>query len=172
MSDTGLYFAVEGYVELAQWLVTQWGDLATKVAQQLDSGGMTADGLTADATAGAILAMQSILYTANEPLDALAVLTGDQDRVHIVISPPFSTSADLSGTTRTLAVRGGALESDFGGEQLTGVEVFPATLPSGATDFSVRANATGHTAATYSGIVDVSDASGGVVGSVAVWLAV
>ena len=184
---TGVYFAVEGYVQLAQWLVDQWGQLATKIAKQLDAGTLTADAATADAGDGALLAAQSLVLVVSEAFDAAAVLGGEQDRPLVVLSHSFATTAGADAqTVRTLRLEG-PMVADLGNDQLpTSVvtivpgtarrgrrQALPSTLQPGENAFHLEVDATGHHAGCYAGTVQVvRDDSGAVIESISVWLAV
>ena len=89
-----------------------------------------------------------------------------------VSSSPFETHAAPAGT-RTVRLAG-PLASNPPGERIptTAVTVVPHTLPAGATTFHLEVDATGHTSLIYSGAVEVRDANGGLVETVAVWVAV
>lgn len=167
---TGVQLAVEGYVDLARFLVKSWGDLASKIATHVDAGTLSADDAVADATEGGLLAVQTVVLVVNEAFDALAVLSGAQDRPHIARSQPFSVgSSSVGNGIRTLQIRG-PLVADLGQDQLTNVTIVPATLHPGETTFHLEVDAAGHQAVGYSGLLDVLDQQGNVVESIAVWI--
>lgn len=170
---TGFELAVEGYIDLAKWLVQEWGNRALKVAAHLDAGTCTADQAAADVGDCAMLGMQSAALVVTEALDAAAVMTGQQDRPHVVLSPPFSTSdgGGLPTSIRTLRLAGD-LVADLGADRLpvSVVTIEPASLKAAETTFYLRADATGHDAVGYSGAVNVSMADGSPVESIDVWL--
>ena len=169
---TGFELAVDGYIDLAKWLVQEWGNRALNVAAHLDAGTCTADQAAADAGDCAMLGIQSATLIVNEALDAAAVMTGQQDLPHVVVSPPFSTSdGGFATSIRTLQLAGD-LVADLGADRLPAlvVTIVPASLKAAETTFYLRADATGHDAVGYSGVVNVSKADGTPVGSVDVWL--
>jgi hypothetical protein len=170
---TGARDAVTGYVDLGTWLLKQWGDHALKVANRLDTGTYTVDGVVADTAECTALSAQSFAYIVNEAWDAFAVLGGTQDQPHYVTSGPFSTdkSAIVSGA-RTLRLAG-PLQADLGSDQLpaSAITIEPATLQPSETTFYLRANTTGHEAVAYSGNVEAVDATGLVTESIPVFVA-
>src|SRR5439155_12409379 len=119
-------------------------DRASTVASKLDDGSYDADSAVADLAACATLATESGLLLASEALDALAVLTGRQYAPLIVDSDPFSSP--LKGATLEVD---GPLVDGFGvGLPVSVINVIPHTLAPDATEFSLRANATGYPAGT------------------------
>ncbi len=171
---TGARLAVLGYIQLGEFLLDQWGHLATTIATQLDAETLTADTVATNFSDCAVLAAQSLALVVNEAFDAAAVLGGSQDLPLEVKSPTFSTAsaggADASVRTLRLA---GPLVADLGNDALPAsvVTIVPAVLEAGETDFHLDADATGHQALGYSGTVQVLDDTGAVVESVPVWLA-
>lgn len=145
---------VQGYAELASSLLRRWTDHASMVASKLDAGSYDADGAVADLATTASLATESGFLLATEALDAVAVLTGRQGKPHKVVSTPFSTS--LPGAALELA---GPLVSGFGSRlPVDVISVEPRQLGPKATDFRLRANASGHRSGTYVGSVKASAA--------------
>src|SRR6266498_6075528 len=158
---------VHGYTTLAEDLVERWSEHASTVATKLDAGTYDADSAVADLAACATLATESGLLLASEALDALAVATGRQYAPVIVDSDPFWSP--LKGATLTL---NGPLVDGFGVRlPVNVINVIPPKLDPEATEFSLRANATGYPGGTYVGKV-VASKPGSEDQKVTVWITV
>jgi hypothetical protein len=155
---------MHGYARLASELIDRWDAHASTVAARLDAGTYDADAAVADVAKCASLAAESGFLLASEALDAVAILTGGQLRSHIVVSDPFSTTVPGAGLSIA-----GPLTSGFG-HALSLVVPEPAQLDPGATEFRLRADATGRPAGTYVGQVEA--AGDGQAESVLVWITV
>jgi hypothetical protein len=143
---------VEDYTELGTWLVQRWSAHASKVATRLDAGDYDADSAAADLAACASLAAESWARVAWEAIDAAAILTGQEYEPEVIDSDPFSSP--IPGATLTLQ---GPLVGAFGNELPTDViEIIPSQLGPNATQFRLRADATGHPGGTYLGRVVAS----------------
>lgn len=175
--STGARLAVEGYLQLAQWLVTTWGARASSMATKLDTGTYTTQDAAADLSACTSLAGESMVLLVNEAFDAAAVLSGAQDQPNIATSPTFSVSPLPSMATsvvRTLHLSG-PMVADLGTDALPVSVVSivpPSLLKTSDTQFHLVADATGHSGMGYSGTVDVRDPAGNHLESVPVWIAV
>jgi hypothetical protein len=170
---TGARSAVAGYIDLGKWLLDEWGGRASKFATRLDTRTVTANGVVADSADCAALAVQSLALIVNEAFDAAAVLTGKQDRPHIVFSGTFSTGNDPGAvkSVRTLRLAG-PLVADLGHDALpvSVVIIEPDALRAGETEFHLEADATGHQAVGYSGTVLVLNEKGDLIEPISVWL--
>ena len=170
---TGARLAVLGYIQLGEFLLDQWGQLARTIATQLDAETLTADKVATNFGDYAALSAQSLALIVNEAFDAAAVLGGRQDEPLEVPSQTFFTSAADGASARVRNLRlAGPLVADIGSDALpvSVVTIKPDVLPAGRTDFHLEANVTGHQALGYSGKVQVLDAAGAVIESVPVWL--
>ena len=172
---SGAKLAVLGYIGLGEFLLNAWGDLASTIATQLDSGTVTADEVASNLSTGAILAAQSMVLIVNEAFDAAAVMSGRQDQAMIVESQSFTTAAATGAVAGTLTLElAGPLVADLGNDSLpeSVVAILPGILQPGDTTFHLEANATGHHAGGYSGNVEVLDGARNTVDTVSVWLTV
>jgi hypothetical protein len=142
---------VQGYVNLASWLVDRWSGHASDVAQKLDEGNYDTQTAATDLAKCVALATESGVLIASEGLDALAICTGRQSQRYIVESPyPFISPID--GATLSLA---GPLTLGPGWASLI-AQVRPERLDPGATAFKLWADATGCRGGAYVGKVVVS----------------
>ncbi len=142
---------MQGYMNLASWLVERWSGHASDVARKLDANSYDAKTASADLAKCAGLATESGFLIALEGLDALAICTGRQYQRYIVESPhPFSSP--VRGATLTLA---GPLTIGLGWGLLS-AQVRPTKLDPTANEFKLWADATGCRAGTYVGTVVVS----------------
>jgi hypothetical protein len=171
MSNTGAELAVQGYIELGQWLLDKWGAHSLKIATQIDNGTLTPDAMIADINACAFLSLQSAGLFVNEAFDAVAVLSGQQDQPRQVTSVA-SFSTINSASERTL--RSSDLTSAFQDDVVpaSAVAFVPPTLGPGISQFSLVVAVTGHHSEAYFGSVDVLDSNGVVIDNVPVWIAV
>jgi hypothetical protein len=102
---TGYGDAVEGWVQLAQWLVNSWGTRVNKIANRVDSGSYTANEAATDLVDLAYLAAESTFLVGNEVVEAAAVLSGDQNLPRPIVSgtfhakqaPTFARTLELDG---------------------------------------------------------------------------
>lgn len=141
---------VQGYSELASFLLQRWTEHASKVAARLDDGSYDADSAAADLAKSMSLTVESGFLLASEALDAAAILSGDQRQPHLVDSVGFTSP--LPGAALSLE---GALVNTLDTDHLPAavVTIRPLQLAAAAADFSLRADATGHRAGTYWGTV-------------------
>jgi hypothetical protein len=141
---------VQGYSELASFLLKRWTEHASKVAERLDDGSYDADSAAADLATSVSLTVESGFLLASEALDAAAILSGGQRQPHLVDSVAFSSP--LPGAALTLE---GPLVNSLGTDQLPAeaVMIKPSQLAAAAADFMLRADATGHRGGTYWGTV-------------------
>ena len=167
---------VAGYVQLFDTLVNAWGQLASKIAAQVDAGSMSANDTTSNVAEAGALGVQSWVLIVNEALDAAAVLGGTQHDP--VMTPPQGFTAPsfkpgVAQVDRTLELAG-PLAHDLGDDSIDTFHVTftPNPLPAGTLDFTVEADATGHAAGCYRGSVNLIDPVGVQVGSVAVFVLV
>jgi len=143
---------IEDCTEFGTWLVQKWSARASSVASRLDAGNYDANSAAADFAATAALVAESWAEAAWEALDALAVLTGQEFEPEIIASDVFSSP--MPGATLKLK---GPLAGAFGDELPTGViEIVPTQLPASATQFRLRADATGRPGGSYLGWVVAS----------------
>lgn len=158
---------VQNYAGLASSLLDRWSAHASNVAAKLDAGRYTAADAMADFATSASLATESGFLLASEAVDSVAILTGRQHEPHVVESDTFSTT--LAGATLALA---GPLANGHGSDALpvTAIRIEPPKLDPAATDFRLRADATGHRGATYVGRVMASTPGGSE--PVIVWIVV
>lgn len=173
---TGIGEAVEGYIQLAQWAVREWGARATAIAQRLDAGTYTADTVMADLTKSAALAVESLVLLVNEPFDAAQALLGEHDRPHIVTShQPFTTEGGVAADRKRRLRVDGPLVALLGSDTLpaSAVRFDRNPLPPGVTQFRLVVDATGHDGVTYTGAVSVLELTGPTpVQTIAVWISV
>jgi hypothetical protein len=164
---------VDGYVQLAGYLMEQWGQRYTNIAAQIDQGALNSETLMATASDCVGFAVQSVALLLNETLDAAAVMSGTQDEPHIVTSATFETSAtgDAAAGRRTLRVAAPMI-ADLGHDSLplAAITVQPDTLEPGATTFELAVDASGHPALGYSGVVHVHDEAGQQIEAIDVWV--
>ena len=141
---------IQGYSELASFLLKRWTEHASKVAERLDDGSYDADSGAADLATSASLTVESWFLLASEALDAAAILSGGQRQPHLVDSVAFWSP--LPGAALTLE---GPLVNTLDTDQLPAavVTIRPAQLAAAAADFTLRADATGHHGGTYWGTV-------------------
>jgi hypothetical protein len=156
MSSAGAELAVQGYIELGQWLLDNWGNHYLTIATQIDNGSLTADALLGDVNACGFLSVQSAALIANEAFDAAAVLTGQQDQPVVVTSTSFPT---LDSANPLMLGFAGDLIGDFGDDTIPGsAVVFPVNpIPPHAQQFQFIVTATDHHSEGYSGTVQVFD---------------
>lgn len=141
---------VQGYSELASFLLNRWTEHASNVAARLDDGSYDADSAAADVAKSVSLTVESGFLLASEALDAAAILSGGQGRPHLVDSVAFSSP--LPGAALTLE---GPLVNTLDTDHLPAavVTIRPPQLAAAAADFALRADATGHHGGTYWGTV-------------------
>jgi hypothetical protein len=141
---------VQGYSELASFLLQRWTVHASKVAARLDDGSYDADSAAADLAKSISLTVESGFLLASEALDSAAILSGGQRKPHMVDSVGFTSP--LPGAALTLE---GPLVNGLDTDQLPAavMTIRPAQLAAAAADFALRADATGHDAGTYWGTV-------------------
>ena len=158
---------VQGYSELASFLLKRWTEHASKVAERLDGGSYDADSAAADLAKCASLTVESGFLFASEALDAAAILSGGQRQPHLVHSVGFTSP--LPGAALSLE---GPLDNTLGTDHLPAavVTISPLQLAAGATDFSLHADATGHDGGTFWGTVRAT--AGAAQGQVHVWITV
>jgi hypothetical protein len=138
--------------ELAASLVDRWSRHATRVASRLEGPRYGADDVVADLAATASLVAETGLLLASE---ALACAGGGTGRTgpHLVeseafVSPFASPTLALSGPLTNI---GG---SDSLHPSVVSFRLRPAV--GGVTEFTLRADATGHRAGLYTGTVVAS----------------
>jgi hypothetical protein len=137
---------VKGYAGLGTWLVEQWSARASAVAAKLDAGAYDANDAAADLDAAAVLAIRSAFMVASEPLDAIAILLVDDERLTSLDSQSFHAPPGAR-----LALNGAL--ADLLGHTLS-ASVAPSQLDAGRTGFVLRVDPTGQPGATYFGQVD------------------
>ena len=171
MTSTGAELAVQGYVQLGQWLLDNWGAHYLKVATQIDNGTLTADAAVGDLNACGFLSLQSAGLILNEAFDAAAVLSGQQDQPRQITSTFFATVDSASPLTLHLV---GDLIADFLDDTILGnaVTFDPNPIPAHAKQFQFVVTVTRHRSEGYSGTVQVLDSNGAIVDTVPVWIAV
>jgi len=163
---------VQGYATLASSLLERWSTHASEVASRVEAPDYDADSAAADLAACASLATESGLRLAAEAFDALATLGCFQGDRNIVTSQPFEAPA---GAMLKLA---GPLVDSLGLDALpvNVVSIQPPQLAPAQTEFTLRADATGHRGATYLGTVqattDATLAAGAALVEVTVWITV
>jgi hypothetical protein len=165
--------AVDGYIQLAEYLVGQWQQLATDLAQQVESRTIDPNAMMKTAKNFMATGVQSVALVVNEAFDAGAAMSGAQNKPHVVVSTPFDTNG--TGTAalgvRTLAVAG-PLVADLGQDSIpaSAVTLRPDTLQPQQTSFELVVNGTGHAALGYSGRVNVVDTHANAIEVVDVWV--
>ncbi len=174
MSD-GMARAVDGYVQLARWWVQAWSDHAGAVAGRMDAKTYTYDQMVDDACDTANLAAESMVLFVSETLDACTVMKSPGTRAPLE-SELFRTSDPLppDGSERVLRL-GGALHALLGSDVLSPstVTVRPSTLHGMETEFWLEVDATGKAGLTYTGSVEVVNATTGAhLESITVWIIV
>lgn len=157
---------VQGYSALASSLLERWGELASGTAAKLQDGGYDMTSMAEDMTAGASLATEGGLLWMAQTLEALTALYGLQAGPNVVTSQTFHAPA---GATLTLAgplVKGPQLD-----ELPVGVvSIEPSRLGPTETEFTLRADGSGHRGATYVGQVNATTGAGTT--QVTVWVTV
>jgi hypothetical protein len=158
---------VQGYSELASFLVKRWTEHASNVAERLDKGAYDADSAAADLAKCVSLTAETGFLLASEALDAAAILSGGQRQPHLVDSVAFSSP--LPGAALALE---GQLANSLDTDRLPTavVTIRPAQLAAAAAEFTLRADASGHDAGTYWGKVRARTAA--AEGLVKVWITV
>jgi hypothetical protein len=143
--ETPLGDVVDGCNKLGTWLVTEWSEQASEVAEKLDAGTYDADAAVADLASTATLAAESWFLLASEALAAVALLSRQE---RYVVEDTFDAPA---GARLELA---GPLEAGFG-ELLpvTLLTLDPSQLAPTETAFALRADATSCGAGAYDGWV-------------------
>ncbi len=165
--------AIDGYIQLAEYLVEQWRDRAGDLAAQIESRNLNPDAMMKTAQDWMTMAFQSVALVVNEAFDAGEAMRGSEDHRHVVVSPPFATN---SGGTAAHGVRtlelAGPLIADLGHDAIpvSAVTLRPDSLPPQQTTFELVVDGTGHPALGYSGHVSVLDAKGEQIESVDVWV--
>jgi hypothetical protein len=165
--------AIDGYVQLAEYLVGQWQQLATDLAEQVQSRTIDPNAMMKTAKNWMATGAQSVALVVNEAFDAGAAMSGAADKPHVVVSTPFDTNG--AGTAahgaRTLELAG-PLVADLGHDSIpaSAVTLRPDTLQPQQTSFELVVNGTGHAALGYSGRVNVVDAQGTQMEVVDVWV--
>src|SRR5271165_123206 len=163
---------VQSYAKLTSSLLERWTAHASQVASNVEARDYDAASAAEDLAAWASLATESGLLMLAKALEVAATLGGFQDDQNIVESPPFEAP---QGATLKLA---GRLVMRGGLDELPAnvISIHPPKLGPDATEFTLRANATGHRGATYLGIVKAStDATAVAAASaeeVTVWITV
>jgi hypothetical protein len=159
---------VQGYTSLASSLLERWNALAAKSASKVDTGTYDATSAAEDLSASVSLAAEGAGLWAAQMFDAAATLAGVEPQANKVESDTFKTS--LAGAALELT---GPLLKGPGLEALPAdaVTIDPAQLAAGATDFVLRADASGYRGATYAGTVKASTAAGATE-TVTVWITV
>ena len=164
--------AVDGYLQLAEYLVEQWRDRATQLAQQIESRDVSPDTMVKTAQDWMTMAFQSVALVVNEAFDASEAMRGSEDKPHVVVSATFDTSGgNAAHAVRTLELDG-PLVADLGHDAIpaSAVTMRPDSLAPQQTSFELVVDGTGHPALGYSGHVIVRDAQGGQIESVDVWV--
>lgn len=138
---------VQGYSELASFLLKRWTEHASKVAERLEDGSYDADSAAADLAKSMSLTVESGFLLASEALDAAAILSGGQRQPHLVESVAFPSP--LPGAALALE---GPLVNTLNTDQLP-AEVVTIRQAAGAADFTLCADTTGHHGGTYWGTV-------------------
>lgn len=165
--------AIDGYVQLAEYLVGQWQQVATDLADQIESRTIDPNAMMKTAKDWMVTGVQSVALVVNEAFDAGAGMSGAQDKPHVVVSQPFDANA--AGTAahgvRTLELAG-PLVADLGHDSIpvSAITLRPDTLQPQQTTFELVVNGTGHAALGYSGRVSVVDAGGKQMEAVDVWV--
>jgi hypothetical protein len=135
-SDTRMTDAINGYRVLAQDLVTEWSDLASRMAAKIDAekyDGKAMFDAWAEATR---LSVRTSYLMWNEALDAAAILASRPDEPNEVESDPFESP--LPGAT--LAVKGRLVGRDS--KDTLVAKVHPEKLGDRETTFTLLADAT------------------------------
>jgi hypothetical protein len=166
-TESPLSDVVRNYVDLASSLLERWSDHASKVAARLDSRDYDTKRAAEDLGTCASLATETGFLLASEAFEAAAILAGCGYDRNIVDSQTFEAPA---GATLSLA---GPLTRPPGIDQLpeSVITIRPDQLESNETEFSLRADATGHRGGTYLGMVKASVGAGAPV-MVTVWIVV
>lgn len=158
---------VQGYASLTSDLFERWGSLASKSASRLDAGSYDTAAAAEDMIAGASLATEAACLYAVEWYRTLATALGQEGGPEHVRSEEFE--APKAGARLKLA---GPLVKGPGLATLpeSVVEVEPAELADGKTQFTLKADASGRRGGTYVGEVQATTADG--TESVTVWIVV
>jgi hypothetical protein len=153
----------KGYAEVASFLLERWS------ARDNDGppGGSDARAENPAEVAARVSLSTASGLLALQALDSLAIVTGRQHEAYIVESEWFSTS--LEGATLTVS---GPLVNALGSDALPveAIRVEPPALDPSATEFRLRADASGRRGATYLGTVTASVP--GATEPVTVWIVV
>jgi hypothetical protein len=163
-AETRMADAVESYRSLTTVLVTKWGDLASSIADEMDSGEYDGKAMFDAWAKTTRLTAETGVQMWAEALAAARILSGEQyepDKRHSdpCQSPLEGATLELEGPLVGLKTR----------KQLH-AEVRPPTLEDGKTEFVVHADATGFPGDTYIGKVLAS--RGDQVARVDVWITV
>jgi hypothetical protein len=163
--ESRLAQVMHDYATLASELIDRWEEHASKAAERIDAGTYDADAAVSDLAKCASLAAESGFLLASEAFDAAAILAAGRLNSHIVCSDSFSTS--LPGASLSVDCP----PTNGFGSKLSLITLEPAQLDPGATEFRLRADATGRTAGTYVGNVEAATAAGQTE-SVLIWITV
>jgi len=163
---------MQSYARLASTLLERWGAHASDVASRVNAPDYDDADAGADLVACASLATESGFLLAAEALDAVATLGGFEGEQNIVDSPPFTAPAGAKLKLAGPLVEGGGLDK----LPVNVVEIRPPQLAPSETKFTLHANATGHSGATYKGIVEASNDPAGAAQiapeQVTIWITV
>jgi hypothetical protein len=157
---------VQGYADLASSMVDRWSALASRAASELDAGTYDAGSWAEDVTEGATLAAEASLCWTAETIDAFAAFAGGEVRPNIVTSPKFRAPAGARLELEGMLQKGPELPT----LPAEAVRIEPPQLGPTETEFTLRADATGHRGGTYVGRVKAT--KGEETTRVIVWIAV
>jgi hypothetical protein len=157
---------VQGYTAYASALLERWGELASRAASKMDAGAYDAASAARDTAAGATLAAEAGWLWTEWMFESLATFTGFEGGANIARSQPFKA---LAGARLELAeplVRRPGLD-----ELPVGVvHIHPRQLGPEETEFTLRADGSGHRGGTYVGKVKAT--SGTESKTVPVWITI
>lgn len=165
--DSRVSDVVQAYNDLAASLLGRWSEMASKTASKIDAGAYDASSAADDVVAGSWLATEAAGLWAAQTLSAWATLAGYEPGANIAVSQPFTADAGAK-----LVLRGPLAKGPPGADQLpvSKVTLQPEQLEPGKSEFTLKADGTGHRGGTYVGVVDATTSAGSK--PVSVWISI
>lgn len=157
---------VQGYTTLASSLLERWSTIASRAASKMDAGTYDAASAAEDAAAGATLAAEAGWRWTEWMYEAAAKLSGYEGGSSIAKSQPFKAPAGAGLELAGPLVKGAGLDA----LPVSAVSIQPPQLGPEETEFTLRADGSGHHGATYVGKVNATTGAGTT--AVTVWITI